>query len=134
MPVRVGGVQASNLSDQYLYQAGSPLRLGETFDRDHVVAALKNTPDIMPVVAHLALPGVHAASPALRYESFGNVINTTDNGTAVNVLGVDPATAPEVMCYRSDFADQSFSLLLRSIGDAGSANAVVSKSAPAFTG
>ncbi|MGH2347533.1 MAG: FtsX-like permease family protein, partial [Chloroflexota bacterium] len=130
----VAGVQASNLSDQYLYQAGSPLRLGETFDRDHVAPSMKNTPDIMPIASHLALPGVRAATPALRYESFGNVINTTDNGTAVNVLGVDPTTAGTVMWYRSDFADEPFDVLLRTINVPGSMNAVVSNSFLSATG
>ena len=41
-------------------------------------------------------PGVTAATPALRYESFGNVINMTDSGTTVDMLGVDPTSAAAV--------------------------------------
>ena len=86
----VAGVEASNLTDQYLYQAGSTLRLSENYDRSQVPANLRNEPDTMPIAAHLALPGVHAATPALRFESFGNVVNMLLNGTTLNVLGVDP--------------------------------------------
>jgi putative ABC transport system permease protein len=129
----VAGVQASNLRDQYLYQAGAPLRLFESYNRAQVPPALRNEPDIMPLADHLALPGVHAATPALRYESAGNVINTTDNGTAVNVLGVDPASAASVMWYRPDFADESFSQLLQTIGTR-TPNALVSGALLAATG
>ncbi|HVA92407.1 MAG TPA: ABC transporter permease, partial [Chloroflexota bacterium] len=130
----VAGVQASNLSDQYMYQAGAPLRLGETFNRDHVPLSLKSQPDIMPIAEHLALPGVHAATPALRYGSFGNVINTTDNGTAINVLGVDPATAGQVMWYRSDFAGESLGALLQRVSSPDGPNVVVSNSFLSATG
>ncbi len=129
----VAGVQEQNLSDQYLYQAGAPLRLRETFDRQGLPVNQQNVPDAMPISAHLALPGVHAATPALRFESFGNVINTTDNSTAVNVLGVDPATAASVMWYRSDFADQPFGRLLQSIASDGP-SAVVSDNLLSATG
>jgi len=60
----VAGVEASNVSDHYLYQAGGPLRLHETFDRQHAPPAMRGEPDIMPVAARLALPGVLAASCA----------------------------------------------------------------------
>jgi putative ABC transport system permease protein len=87
----------------------------------------------MPIAAHLALPGVRAATPALRYESFGNVINMTDNGTNVNVLGVEPATAGTVMWYRSDFAGRGFDQLLHVIS-APVPNAIVSDSFLSATG
>jgi len=111
----VAGVEARNLSDQYLYQAGAPLRLQESFDRQHAPTAMQNEPDIMPLAAHLALPGVRAVTPTLRYSSFGNVTNTTDNGTIVNVLGIDPTTAAGVMWYRSDFGAQPFSQLAQDV-------------------
>jgi len=66
----VAGVEASNVSDHYLYQAGGPLRLlcksrifirggvpqghdnlHETFDRQHAPPAMRGEPDIMPVAA-----------------------------------------------------------------------------------
>lgn len=121
----VAGVEARNLSDQYLYQAGAPLRLHETFDRQNAPRAMRSEPDIMSLAAHRALPGVRAVTPALRYDSFGNVTNTTDNGTIVNVLGVDAGTAARVMWYRQDFGDQPFGQLLRAVATTGR-NAVVS--------
>ena len=115
----VAGVEARNLTDQYLYQAGATVRLAETYDRQQSPPAMRNVPDAMPIAAHLALPGVHAATAALRFESFGNVVNMMDNGTVVNVLGIDPATAGHVMWYRPDFADQPFNSLVGHIGTAG---------------
>jgi putative ABC transport system permease protein len=129
----VAGVQSRNLSDQYLYQAGAPLRLGETLDRTHAPPSMANQTDTMPLAMHLALPGVTAATPALRYESFGNVINMTDSGTTVDMLGVDPATAARVMWYRPDFANQSFQHLLKYIQLPGE-NAIVSDSLLNATG
>jgi putative ABC transport system permease protein len=117
----VAGVEASNLSDQYQYQAGATVRLMETFDRHDQPANLRNQPDIMPISTHLALPGVRAATPALRYESFGQTTNNTNDGTAVNVLGVDPATAASVMWDRPDFAARPFAGLMRMIGSDGPA-------------
>jgi putative ABC transport system permease protein len=87
----------------------------------------------MPLAAHVGLPGVHAATPALRYESIGNDTNETDNGTDVNVLGVDPATAPRVMWFRPDFAGQPFKHLLQSIAAPGP-GAIVSDSFLSATG
>ena len=121
----VAGVEAQNVSDQYLYQAGAPLRLRESFDRQHAPPSMIATPDIMPLAVHRALPGVRAATPALRYDSFGNVTNTTDNGTIINVLGIDPATAGSVMWYRPDFSNQPFSQLLRAVQTPGP-NVIVS--------
>lgn len=129
----VAGVQSRNLSDQYLYQAGAALRLHESYDRQHATPATRNTPDIMPIDAHLALPGVRGATPALRFDSFGNVINMTDNGTTVNVLGVDPASAGSAMWYRADFAGRPFDQLLRAIDTPGP-NAIVSASFLSLTG
>lgn len=129
----VAGVEARNLSDQQLYQAGSTVRLSETFDRAHAPPRLKNEPDALPLSAHLALPGVRAATPALRYESFGNIVNMTDNGTTVNVLGIDPATAGRVMWFRPDFADQPLSHVLAGLASPGP-NAVVSDSFLSATG
>jgi putative ABC transport system permease protein len=129
----VAGVQSTNLSDQYRYQAGATLRLHESFDRQHAPASLQNQPDIMPIAAHLALPGVHAATPALRFDSFGNVVNMTDSGSNVNVLGVDPSTAGQVMWFRSDFATLSFGELMQVIG-APNDHAIVSASFLSATG
>jgi len=129
----VAGVEAQNLADQYLYQAGAPLRLTESFDRQHVPASMKATPDIMPLAAHRALPGVRAVTPALRYDSFGNVTNTTDSGTIINVLGIDPATAGSVMWYRQDFGNQPFSQLLSDV-QTPSPNAIVSDALTRATG
>jgi putative ABC transport system permease protein len=129
----VAGVQSRNLSDQYLYQAGAPVRLGETLDRTGAPPSMASQTDIMPLAMHLTLPGVTAATPALRYESFGNVINMTDSGTTVDMLGVDPTTAAKVMWYRSDFADQSFQQLMRDIQSPGD-NAIVSDSLLNATG
>ena len=121
----VAGVEAHNVADQFLYQAGAPLRLHESFDRQHAPLGMTGEPDIMPLAAHRALPTVRAVTPALRYSSFGNVTNTTDNGTIINVLGIDPSTAAGVMWYRQDFAGQPFSQLLRAVQTAGS-NVIVS--------
>lgn len=133
MPVVISAYTARNLSDQYLYQAGATLRLHESYDRQGAPSGLRYTPDIMPLAAHLALPDVRAATPALRYESFGNVINMTDSGTAINILGIDPATAAAVMWYRLDFADQPLSRLLQTI-EGTSMNAIVSASFLSATG
>src|SRR5207248_111770 len=77
----VAGVEASNLTDQQMYEAGAPVRLEEY---DLVIKKWL----IMPLADHLKLQGVHAATPALRFETIGNVANTTSDGTNVNVLGV----------------------------------------------
>jgi putative ABC transport system permease protein len=57
----------------------------------------------------------------------------TDNGTNVNVLGVDPASAGAVMWYRSDFAGRPLDQLLRAIDTPGP-NAIVSASFLSLTG
>jgi ABC-type lipoprotein release transport system permease subunit len=119
----VAGVQARNQADQQAYEAGATVRLQEFVDRSHGLG--KDLQDAMPLADHLALPGVHAATPALRYESFGNVTNSTSDGTNVNVLGVDPRTARRVMWFRPDFAEQPFSRLLALIATPGP-NAIVS--------
>jgi putative ABC transport system permease protein len=129
----VAGVESRNQADQQMYAAGAPVRLSESFDRASTSALSRNAPDSMPLSAHLALPGVHAATPALRYESVGNLINTTDDGTIVNVLGVDPTTAGSVMWFRPDFADLPFAQLLKSIAAPGP-NAIVSDSFLQATG
>ena len=123
----VAGVEAHNLSDQQMYDTGATVRLSESFDRAHASPRMQNEPDSMPLSAHLKLPGVHAVTPALRYESVGNIMNTTDDGTIVNVLGLDPATAGRVMWFRPDFADQQVTQLLRSVAAPGP-NAIVSDS------
>jgi len=129
----VAGVEAHNLTDQQMYDTGATIRLSESFDRAHAPPRLHNEPDSMPLSAHLKLPGVHAATPALRYESVGNIMNTMDDGTIVNVLGIDPATAGRVMWFRPDFADQPFVQLLRSVAAPGP-NAIVSDSFLGATG
>src|SRR5439155_7234219 len=93
----VAGVEATNLSDQQIYDAGSQVRLLEYND-------LIKKWDTMPLADHLKLPGVHAATPALRFDTIGNVTNTTSDGTNVNVLGIDSSTAQGVMWFRPDFA------------------------------
>lgn len=129
----VAEVEAHNLTDQQMYDTGATIRLSESFDRAHAPPRLHNEPDSMPLSAHLKLPGVHAATPALRYESVGNIMNTMDDGTIVNVLGIDPATAGRVMWFRPDFADQPFVQLLRSVAAPGP-NAIVSDSFLGATG
>ena len=86
----VAGVEGTNLADQQIYEAGAQVRLLEYND-------LLKKWEIAPLADHLKLPGVHAATPALRFESIGNVTNTTSDGTTVNVLGVDASTAQKVM-------------------------------------
>ena len=122
----VAGVEASNLSDRQMYDAGAPARL-EEYD------LLKKQWHIMPLADHLTLQGVHAATPALRFETIGNVANTTSDGTNVNVLGIDPATARGVIWYRPDFADRPFKQLLKVIAQPGP-NAIVSDNLLSATG
>jgi len=122
----VAGVEGTNLADQQIYEAGSQVRLLEYDD-------LLKKWHTMPLADHLKLPGVHAATPALRFESIGNVTNTASDGTNVNVLGVDPTTAKSVMWFRPDFADQSFDALLRVVAQP-TPNAIVSDSFLAATG
>lgn len=122
----VAGVEAVNRLDQQVYDAGTQLRLGE-FD------ALHKQWHIMPLADHLRLPGVRAVTPALRFESFGDTINSTGDGTAVNVLGIDPATAGRVMWFRPDFAGQPFKRLLAILRAPGP-NAIVSDTFLGATG
>lgn len=122
----VAGVESRNLADQQLYQAGSQVRL-EEYD-----AATKQW-TILPLADHRRLPGVRAVTPALRYETFGSLANTTSGGTNVNVLGIDPATAKAVMWFRPDFADQPFERLLQTIALPGP-SAIVSDNFLSATG
>ncbi len=110
----VAGVEGSNLSDQQLYYAGAPMRIME-YDPVH---KQWNT---MPLADHLKLPGVRAATLALRFEATGDSANTASDGTSVNVLGIDPATARGVIWFRPDFADQPFSKLLSLLASPGPA-------------
>lgn len=122
----VAGVESSNRSDQAMYEAGAALRLVE-------YNVGRKTWETLPLAAHQSLPGVSAASPALRFESSGTDTNTTDNGTGVNVLGVDPATAVHVMWFRADFATQPFAQLMSVLARAAD-NAIVSDTFLSATG
>jgi len=122
----IAGVEASNLSDQQLYTAGAPLRLRE-------YNAVQKQYQTLPLADHLRLPGVRAATPALRFETSSDSVNVTDNGTAVTVLGIDPRTAAAVMWFRADFATQPFSRLLALLTRSGP-NAIVSDAFVAATG
>ncbi len=86
----VAGVEERNVADQQIYDAGTTVRLVE---QRYGVVPGKFVPLTMPVAWHLALPGVEAASPVMRYRVLGDSINTTDSGVTVNVLGIDPASA-----------------------------------------
>ncbi len=122
----VAAVEASNQTDQQLYVAGAQVRLMEYNE------AIKQW-DTMPLADHRALPGVTGAMPALRFESSGDTTNTTSDGTTINVLGIDPATAPGVVWYRPDFAGEPLSHLLAAIARPGP-NAIVSTSFAGATG
>jgi len=128
----VAGVEQSNLADQQRYDAGSTVRLSEC--RIGIVAG-KSVPLTMPVAWHRTLPGARAVSPVLRLEaqdpcsvssSAAASDNTTDNGTSVSVLGIDPASATNTMWFRSDFAPVPLQTLLGGLVTPGP-NALVSR-------
>ena len=105
----VAGVESRNAIDQQAYEAGATVRFTEFPDRTN------GTGKIRPLADYLTLPGVKAVMPALRFESVGNVANTTSDGTAVDVLGIDPTRAAQVLWFRSDFADTPLKQLLAQI-------------------
>jgi putative ABC transport system permease protein len=122
----VSGVVGANAVDQALYQAGSTLRLA-------LLNPVSRSYQTLPLARRL--PGVHAASVALRIESLGNDANTTvDGSTTVNMLGVDPASLPAVIWFRPDFADQPLHSLLGHLAGATSPNAIVSRGFLSATG
>jgi putative ABC transport system permease protein len=102
----VAGTVAGNLADQARYAAGSPLRVIEYDPRTRVDAAL-------PAQWHRRLPGVIAASPALRVQPDQATVSAGATGVPVEVLGIDPRTLGQVMWFRPDFATQSRDTLLR---------------------
>ena len=115
----VAGIEARNEADQQAYEAGATVRLQEFVQSTHGIGT------IMPLADHLALPGVHAVTPALRFETVGDISNSTSDGTNVNVLGIDPRTAGRVIWYRPDFAALPLDRLLALL-DTLSPNALVS--------
>ena len=127
----VAGIERQNLADRELYAAGAQLRLEELLGQPQVSRGQET--DTLPLAEHLQLPGVQAATQALRFETSGNITNATSNGTNVNLLGVDPRTAQGVMWFRPDFADLSFGQLLAIIARPEPA-AIVSDSFLAATG
>ena len=106
----VAGVEARNQLDQQAYEAGAMVRLQEAVNRTQ--GAGKGIPDAMPLADHLQLPGVRAVMPAMRYPSIGNITNTTSGGASIDVLGIDPHTASQVIWFRADFANLSLNRLL----------------------
>jgi putative ABC transport system permease protein len=126
----VAGVEERNVADQQLYATGATLRLVE---ERYGVEPRAFAPLTMPVSWHLALPGVQAASPALRYDSSGGAVNATDSGVTVNVLGIDPGTAARVIWFRPDFAAEPLATLLGHLATPGP-NAIVSRTFLAKTG
>ncbi|HZS87100.1 MAG TPA: FtsX-like permease family protein [Chloroflexota bacterium] len=122
----VAGVVGANAADRALYQAGSTLRLA-------LFNPANRSYQTLPQVRHL--PGVRAASLALRIESQGNDANTTiDGSTTVNMLGVDPASLRDVIWFRPDFSDQPMPRLLGHLAGATSPNAIVSPGFLSATG
>ena len=119
----VAAVESRNQADQQAYEAGATVRLVEL--ATHSPGTGGGMPDSMPLADHLRLPGVHAAAAALRYESVGNITNTTGDGTTINVLGIDPRTIGRVIWFRADFATLSLDRLLGSLAMSGP-NAIVS--------
>ena len=102
----VAGIESYNAVDQQSYEAGATIRMTAFPDR------VNGTGRIRPLAEYLALPGVRAVMPALRFETTGNVSNMTSDGTSVNVLGIDPARAAQVIWFRPDFADTPLTQLL----------------------
>jgi len=119
----VAAVESRNQADQQAYEAGATVRLVEL--AAHSPGISGGLQDSMPLADHLRLPGVYAATPALRYESVGNITNTTGDGTTINVLGIDPRTIGRVIWFRADFATLSLDRLLGSLTRPGP-NAIVS--------
>jgi putative ABC transport system permease protein len=115
----VAGIETRNAADQQAYDAGATVRVGAFPDKAHPVGRT------VPIADYRALPGVHAVMPALRFESTGDLTNSTSDGTNVDVLGIDPAAAPPVIWFRPDFADLPLRRLLAPIAGSGP-NAIVS--------
>ncbi len=105
----VAGVVAENTADLAFYDAGSTLRL-EEWDQVHKAYTA------YPLAWHQSLPGVRAASLALRLESSDTNHIATDNGTNVNVLGIDPATLGAAIWWRSDLTATPLAALLGTVG------------------
>ncbi|HUV90847.1 MAG TPA: FtsX-like permease family protein [Anaerolineae bacterium] len=97
----VAGTFDRNYSDQALYTAGADLRTHE-FDYDLATWRVRSTPE------YLALPGVRAATAALRRDLIGREAQIRAQGV---LLAVDPATFADVAWWRPDFAPSLDSIL-----------------------
>jgi hypothetical protein len=98
--------------ERALYQNGSDVRLTG-------LGTLAQSPSRQAMVEKLtAVPGVEQAAMAMRTSlTLGPLPGFGDR---VDVLGIDPERAPDLLWFREDFADESLITLTRSI--AGSAS------------
>jgi putative ABC transport system permease protein len=90
-----------NYSDQALYAAGADLRTHE-FDYERV------TWRVRPLDEYRAIPGVEAATPALRRDLIGREAQIRAKGV---LLAIDPATFADAAWWRSDFTPPLSDLL-----------------------
>ncbi len=103
------GTLERSFVERVLFSSGSEIRVtGVTQSNRGVTRQLAET--------YNDLPGVKAASPALR--SAGSDLSTL-TGASFLVLGVDSNSFADVAWFRDDFADASFDQIMESLGSRG---------------
>lgn len=103
----IAGTVKRNTEDAVAFRAGCTLRLIEYDSSAHDFNAL-------PASWHERQPGVTAASPALRLETYQASLAAPDDGQAP-ILGIDPATIERVIWFRPDFASRPLHQLLAAL-------------------
>jgi putative ABC transport system permease protein len=104
----IAGTIGRSTADEAAFRTGAVLRLIEYDPATHDFGTL-------PTAWHTRRPGVLAASPALRLETYQAGLTAPGANDQEPILGIDPATLGRVIWFRSDFAGRPLHDLLKTL-------------------